>query len=98
MAKVIQVVLTGCKSYADGRRKFKQNTPVTLRDANEIAKYKNNALFSIRTIEEDRVDIGISAQRINPGDPFKAAVNENTTRLPQRKKKTSKTLKTKTEE
>lgn len=92
MAKVTQVVLMGCKSYADGRRKFKQNTPVTLKDQNEIERYKGNALFSVREIEETRSNDGISAQRINPGDPFKAPVNEQSTRLPQRKKKTGKKL------
>ena len=92
MAKVTQVVLMGAKSYADNRRKFKQNTPVTLRDEKEIERYRGNALFAVREIEESRASVGVSAQRVNPGDPFKAAVNEETTRLPGRKKKTTKKL------
>jgi hypothetical protein len=92
MAKVTQVVLVGCKSYADNRRKFKQNTPVTMRDEKEVERYRGNALFAVREVDEAKANVGVSAQKVNPGDPFKTAVNEQTTRLPGRKKKTSKKL------
>ena len=92
MAKITQVVLMTCKSYADSYRKFKQNVPVTLSDKREVERYRGNALFSVREIEEAKANVGISAQRINPGDPFKAAVGEETTRLPQRKKRPAKKL------
>ena len=42
MAKVTQVVLVKCKSYQDGRRKFLQNVPITLKDPAEILRYRGN--------------------------------------------------------
>jgi len=96
MAKVTQVVLMHSKSYSDSRRKFKQNVPVTLSDPKEIARYRGNGLFAVREIEDKRATEGVSSQRVNPGDPFKNPVNEESTRLPQRKKK--KVLKTVTNE
>lgn len=90
MAKVTQVVLMACKSYNDGRRKFKQNVPVTIHDPADIERYQSNALFSVRVIDDKRADVGVQAQRVNPADPFNAAVSEETTRIPPRKKKTLK--------
>lgn len=98
MARVTQVVLTKCKSWSDNRRKFKQNVPVTITDPREIAKFKANSLFSVREIEESRASAGISAEKINPGDPFKTPVSDESTRLPQRKKKVIKAAAVKDDE
>jgi hypothetical protein len=92
MAKVTQVVLMGAASYRDNRYVFKQNVPVTMRDAKEADKYAGNALFAVRTVEESRADAGISGQKLNPGDPFQAAVSDDSVRLPRRKKKAAKKL------
>lgn len=92
MAKVTQVVLVGSKSYADRYRKFKQNTPVTLTDPKEIERYRGNALFAVREIEQARAKEEVGSNKPSRGDPYKAAVNEETTRLPQRKKKAGKKL------
>lgn len=85
MAKITQVVLMKAKSYTDGRYKFKQNIPVTMRDENEAAKYASNAMFAVRTIDDGRADVGITSQKVNAGDPFAAAVSEDSVRLPKRK-------------
>jgi len=92
MAKVTQVVLMGAASYRDNRYVFQQNVPVTMRDAAEAEKYAGNALFAVRTIEDKQADVGIASQRVNPGDPFQAAVSDESVRLPKRKKKAAKKL------
>ena len=90
MAKVIQVVLVKSITFQDNRRKFKQNVPVTMTDKAEIAKYRDNGMFSVREIEDPTAS---SAEAHRPaGDPYKAPVNETTTRLPSRKKKAVKKL------
>ena len=86
MARITQVVLTGCKSYADSRRKFKQNVPVTM-DPKQAEKYQGNSYFSVRTVDDGRAKQGVAAQKANPGDPFAAAVSDETVRVPSRKKK-----------
>ena len=92
MAKVTQVVLVGAASYRDSRYVFKQNVPVTMRDDQEASKYAGNALFAVRTVEQEKAEVGIAGQRLNPGDPFAAAVSDESVRLPKRQKKTAKKL------
>ena len=93
MAKVTQVVLIRSKTFTDNRRKFKQHVPVTLRDPAEVEKYKNNALFAVREIDDGAETAKTAqSQKVNPGDPFAATAGEETTRLPQRKKKSAKKI------
>jgi hypothetical protein len=91
MAKVTQVVLMGAASYRDTRNVFKQNVPVTM-NPEEAKKYSGNALFAVRHVDEEKAEVGIANQKVNPGDPFQGAVSEESVRLPSRKKKTAKRL------
>lgn len=66
----VQVILTGAKSWQDGKFKFKQNVPVTM-DEQQARKYKTHSYFAVRNVQQaqrmrdlERATAGAGARKV----------------------------------
>lgn len=61
----IQVILMKCKSFTDGKNKFKQGTPISM-SVEAAKRYKGNALFAVRTVKQQKAVKPGLAKSTNP--------------------------------